>query len=84
LIGASRHDIIDAGTLFKYIEVKQSGWKSFIETSDDSKEVSVIRKFTTTGRPLGNNTFVQRLEKMFGERLHALPVGRPKKMKGEK
>jgi hypothetical protein len=30
-----------------------------------------------TGRPLGGSQFIQKLEKMFGTRLHALPVGRP-------
>ncbi|MBI5050674.1 MAG: transposase [Nitrospirae bacterium] len=80
-IGTSNNDIIDTNALFKYIEVKQSGWRGFIEKSDDSEEISVIRKYTTTGRPLGNIVFVQKLEKAFGERLHALPVGRPKKRK---
>jgi len=77
--GASNSDIIDASILFKYIEINQDKWKTFIDRSDDSNEVSIIRKHTMTGRPLGSTTFIQKLESSFGQRLHALPVGRPKK-----
>lgn len=78
--GESNNDIIDARDLFKYIEIEQSKWKDFIDRSDEPDDVSAIRKYTITGRPLGNIAFVQNLEKAFGERLHALPVGRPKKI----
>ena len=83
-IGASGNDIIDASALFKNIEVRQDGWRDFIERSDDSEEVHAIRKYTMTGRPLGNTVFIKKLEKTFGERLHALPVGRPKNISREK
>jgi hypothetical protein len=32
-----------------------------------------------TGRPLGGTSFIQKLEKAFDKKLHALPVGRPKR-----
>jgi len=48
---------------------------------DHAEEVSLIRKYTMTGRPLGSEPFIKKLEKQFGERFHALPVGRPKKEK---
>jgi putative transposase len=78
----SNNDIINTISLFKYIEVRQNEWKGFVEISDNPDGVSAIRKHTMTGRPLGNATFVQRLEKVFGRRLHALPVGRPKETRG--
>lgn len=75
---------IDTSSLFKYIEIEQKRWKEFIGKSDEVNEVSLIRKHTMTGRPLGEGHFIQKLEKMFGIRLHALPVGRPKREDGKK
>ena len=72
------NDIINASNLFKYVEIEQSQWRAFIGESDEPNEVSVIRKYTMTGRPLGSAAFMQKLEKRFGSRLHALSVGRPK------
>jgi len=83
-VGISINDIIDANSLFNHTEVEQTEWKDFIDKNDDQGEVSNIRKYTMSGRPLGNATFVQKLEKMCGERLHALPVGRPKTTKNNK
>jgi len=74
----SPNDIIDVSQLFQYIEVEQSRWKDFIDKGDEQDEISAIRKYTMTGRPLGSAAFIQKLEKRFGERLHALPIGRPK------
>ena len=80
----STDDIIDASKLFKYVDIKQGQWKEFIDKGDEPDEVSVIRKHTMTGRPLGSNAFIQKLEKKFGNRLHALPIGRPKNAGSEK
>ena len=63
---------------------QQSKWEEFIDKSDEPDEVAVIRKYTMTGRPLGGASFVQKLEKIFGERLHALPVGRPRMVSRKK
>ena len=70
---------IDVSGFFKYIEVEQAQWKAFIDTPDDAQEVSMIRKNTMSGSPLGSESFLNKLEDRFGEKLHALPVGRPKK-----
>jgi len=82
--GISHKDAIDTTSLFKYIEIKQGKWKDFIDRSDDPDEVSVIRKYTMTGRPLGSNSFIHRLEKVFDKRLTALPVGRPAEIRKNK
>ncbi len=82
--GTSHNDIIDTGVLFKYIDVKQKEWGRFIDKSDEPDEVAVIRKYTMTGRPLGNVSFIQKLEKTFNKKLHALPVGRPKRTTSKK
>ena len=82
--GILHKDIIDTNALFKYIDIEQSQWVDFIGRSDEPDDVSMIRKYTMTGRPLGSNSFVGKLEKMFDERLHALPIGRPKDVKSNK
>ena len=79
--GISKNDIIDSNGLFRYIDIKQNDLKGFIEGGDDPDEVSMIRKHTMTGRPLGSNSFINKLENRLGEKLRALPVGRPKKDK---
>jgi putative transposase len=78
-VGASHNDIIDTSTLFKHIDFKQKEWEKFIGESDEPDEVTVIRKYTMTGRPLGGTSFIRKLEKAFDKKLHALPVGRPKR-----
>lgn len=74
-----RTEIIDTSSLFKYIEIIQKDWQDFIGKYDDPGEIARIRKTTMTGRPLGGECFIKKLEKMFDQRLRALPVGRPKK-----
>lgn len=76
-VDGGRKDIIDTSLFFKYIEVDQDKWGEFIEEEEKSDEINTIRKHTMTGRPLGGTSFIQKLEKMFGTRLHALPIGRP-------
>lgn len=80
----SNNDIINADSIFQYIEIGQNQWKDFVDKVDKPDEVLAIRKYTMTGRPLGSIAFVQRLEQEFGEILHALPVGRPKKIQNKK
>lgn len=75
--GKSRASIIDTMGLFEYIEMRQEQWLEFISGSDNSEEISEIRKYTMTGRPLGSEGFIQKLEQQFGETLRAFPVGRP-------
>jgi len=63
--------IIDTGSLFDHIGIKQNQWREFIGKGDSPNEVFAIRKYTMTGRPLGSSHFIHKLENMFGERLHA-------------
>ena len=69
----------DNPELFNYIDIAQNQWKEFISTPDEEDEVSMIRRHTMSGRPLGSDLFINKLEKVFGGRLRALPVGRPRK-----
>ena len=40
-----------------------------------------IRRATSTGRPLGSGSFVEKLERCLRRKLAAQPVGRPRKKK---
>ena len=82
-VNNARTSIIDTSELFKYVEIEQVQWKNFIDTPDHAKDISIIRKYTMTGRPLGGESFINKLEKRLGERLHALPVGRPKRVENK-
>ncbi|HEY3308237.1 MAG TPA: transposase [Desulfuromonadaceae bacterium] len=49
-------------------------------TTPSEEEESLIRKKTTTGRPLGTDLFVDNLEYMIASSLRLKPRGRPKKI----
>ena len=80
----SYQDVLNVGLLFNYVEILPKEWQDFIGKGDDPDEVSHIRKYTMTGRPLGGDSFIHKLEKAFDKRLHALPVGRPKMKTAER
>ena len=54
-------------------------WKSYLSEKEDKEIIKEIEKSTLTGRPLGSNIFITKLEKLLGRRLKTLPPGRPKK-----
>jgi len=54
-------------------------WKAELRRADAEEELRELRVHTQTGRPLGGNAFLTKLEKRLGQRLRALPVGRPRK-----
>ena len=59
-------------------------WKNVLRETEDESEIKRIHLHTHRGRPLGSDNFLSRMERRFGRRLRTLPVGRPKKMKGER
>ncbi len=54
-------------------------WQEALREGITDAQLKEIRRFTTTGRPLGSDSFVSKLETALGRRLRALPVGRPRK-----
>jgi len=48
------------------------------------EEHEAIRKHENTGRPLGSEKFVTKLEKLLGRVLHPQKGGRPRKAEKEK
>ena len=65
--------------LFDYIEKEPKGWKEFIEAPDNPNEMKGIRGKTRTGRPLGTNGFIERLERQLKRLFKLKPKRRPKK-----
>ena len=44
--------------------------------TDDEEMVRMLRIRTQTGRPLGSDSFMSKVEAFLGRRVHPLPVGR--------
>ena len=77
--GIHQDDPLGTNQLFDYIEQKPKTWKEFIDKTDNSEEMKGIREKTRTGRPLGTNDFVERLEGQLKRVFKLRPKGSPKK-----
>lgn len=78
-IGGTRDDILGA-ELFE--ESQRKNYKEFIRTGLSEKELNSIRYHTRTGRPLGNDEFIKKMEKKLERRFILKSPGRPRKAKG--
>lgn len=58
-------------------------WKRELARVEDENTLAGIRNSLHTGRPLGTDTWLSRLETKLNRRLRPLPVGRPKKVKAK-
>ena len=59
-------------------------WKIILRKKLEIVDIDKLRIHCRTGRPLGTDKFISKLETVIGRRLRALPVGRPKKIKVKK
>jgi len=71
--------LIELGDLFRITGMSYNSWKGFLDSADETSFLQRIRKYTLTGRPLGETVFMDKLEDKLNRRLCALPRGRPKK-----
>lgn len=53
-------------------------WRAFLAAAESSDDLSTLRQFTHTGRPLGSPEFVAALEEQTRRRLTARKGGRSK------
>jgi len=54
-------------------------WKATLkEIANSDTAIEHLRVYTRTGRPLGDDTFLSRLEATIGQRVRSIPRGRPK------
>lgn len=75
------------GLIDKNYWSKQSSgvdWKKVLKKKAENSDIDTLRKYCRTGRPLGTDKFVSKLEVKLGRRLRPLPVGRPEKKKKTK
>ena len=56
-------------------------WNAFLNSAIREEELRELREHGRTGRPLGNATFLERLEAMVGRVLTPQKGGRPKKLR---
>ena len=54
-------------------------WRKELNADIDEIELGRLRANTHTGRPLGSDSFLSKLEKLLGRRVRPLPVARPTK-----
>ena len=59
-------------------------WERELRGRSEKEDIEKVRVYCRTGRPLGSDGFISKLESKLGRRLRALPVGRPKKKKTHK
>ena len=73
----------------EFVQLEMDAWHrrftvrtyaGFLEESD-AEVATRLEKSAQTGRPCGSARFVQRLERKADRRLHALPPGRPPRLK---
>ncbi len=62
-----------------YLEGVIEDWRAYLREMEDKVLVENIRKNSMTGRPCGDEGFIEKIEEIVGRRLKALPVGRPRK-----
>ncbi len=58
-----------------------SNWSAFLKAPDTENRNQRIKNHTSTGRPLGNEAFVEKLEKETGRKLSKKKRGRKRKSK---
>jgi putative transposase len=79
--GEDSSGLLDMSLLAKDFAVDE--WKAILSDKRDAKkDMKVFR--VRSGRPLGTDSFLSKMEALMGFRLRALPRGRPKKESKEK
>jgi putative transposase len=71
----ARSNLLNLSDWRKMISEKE--WQNELKRGIDKEKISTIRLSTHTGRPLGTDGFLSKLEKLLGKRVRPLPVGRP-------
>ncbi len=59
-----------------------ANWREYLAIDDPVEELNLLRRRTTTGRPIGNEAFITRLESIAGKPLNR-ERGRPRKVSAE-
>ena len=54
---------------------KGDDWEKSLKSPEDEITMHMLRRNTRTGRPLGSDSFMSKIEIFLGRRVRALPVG---------
>jgi putative transposase len=73
----ARSDLLNLKWWYKQFSAQ--AWRKELGEGLMEEEVARIRLRTQTGRPLGSDSFLSKLETLLGRRVRPLPVGRPRK-----
>lgn len=73
----ARSELLDLSRWYDMISDEQ--WRKELNAGIDETELGRLRVNTHTGRPLGSDSFLSKLETLLGRRVRPLPVGRPAK-----
>ena len=74
--GEDRSGLVDCE--FWRAIAEPSVWREALVRRDDEGLLGMMRLRTRTGRPLGSDSFMSKVESFVGRRLRPLPVGRPR------
>ena len=69
--------ILPLSDISTYIEV--TNWKDYLLEKEDNSIISNLKSNTLNGKPLGNDMFILKLEKLLGRHINKFPLGRPRK-----
>lgn len=61
-----------------YEMISAGEWRNSLQQELKESETQKLRSSTHTGRPLGSDSFLSKVERILGRRVRPLPVGRPK------
>ena len=65
-ISGRKDDLVECGAL---LEMVHEDWKVFLMKTVDKDTVEIFRKHERTGKPIGDNDFIEKLEKITGRHL---------------
>jgi putative transposase len=75
----AQSDLLPLARWYKHMSGEQ--WQRELTEGMDVAHLDELRLRTHTGRPLGSDSFLSKLETRLGRRLRPLPIGRPRKHK---
>ena len=65
-----------------YLIDEIANWKEYLRNNDEQEKLNILRKHTRTGRPLGEKSFIENLEKKLGRMLTKQRPGRKPEIGG--
>jgi hypothetical protein len=67
-----------------YDMISAAQWRKQLAAGVSDSDLGRLRSSTHTGRPLGSDSFLSKLERLLGRRIRPMPVGRPRQNKKAK